>query len=194
MKAGARECLKLLWRYQRAYGAGNVALRQSRIAAELQRPLRSVQRWLGHLSAISLVEIRHCGPGAAEYFVKENGGALAELWRSKGRGISITEYKENKPVNGRTARLISDLESYFGESTIGGKKADQRLLREIAALLTTDEAVTVWRYQVKRFGKMPSSWGFFLYLAREIAGPAKKPQGLQQASATVAALARGQKL
>jgi hypothetical protein len=98
---------------------------------------------------------------------------------------------ELKSLNGRTASLISDLEAYFGESTIGGKKADARLIREIAALLVTDEAVTVWRYQVKRFGKMPTSWGFFLHLAREIAGPAKKPQGSQQAGA---ALGRAQKL
>ncbi len=95
MKAGARECLSLLWRYQRTYGARNVSLRQSRIAVELRRPLRSVQRWIGQLVGLDLVEIQQAGPGAAEYFVKENGGALAELWRSKGRGISITESKEN---------------------------------------------------------------------------------------------------
>jgi len=98
VKAGARQCLSLLWRYQTAYGEGNVAIRQPRIASELGRPLRSVQRWLSQLVTMDLISVEQSGPGAAEYFVKENGGALAELWRSKGR-LSITEPSRRKTLN-----------------------------------------------------------------------------------------------
>ncbi len=185
LRAGARECLKLLDRYQRAYGAGNVSIRQSRIAIEIGRPLRSVQRWMSQLVEMKLIEVNQAGRGPADYFVKENGGAMAERWRS-GAVPSLYELKRTEEkTSGPVAELVSQrlgacqLGAFVdssGRVLRSGTLPDHGTLRRIGSAVGTVEGY--WEFE-KRYGARiisgeAQTWGLVVVWARSIP---RKPAG-----------------
>lgn len=188
LSTGARRCLRLLASF--AARSGKAFPFQRTLAEKLDCNIRTVSRYVRELRDAGVVQVQKRQQSSALYKLSsncgnpvENGthrtararenvvsGVVSETPPKSVGNLSPVERRETgERRNMPSFPLERKISEYFGKAEIGGKTADQPLIRRIARILQTEAVFERWKEIFRAWSRRssPERWGLFVILAED---------------------------
>ena len=154
---------------------GFAFIRQVKLAEKLKVKCRqTIAQSIKRLIVAGLVKVKRCFHSASHYWIcRPLSDALQHrLLTLTRRGPYSTSSKDSTPSGGeQTPQIASQVAEYFGNTELGGKRADPALISRVARLVKDSNGFERFRNYWSRWVKRhrPEGWGIFILLAEDAA-------------------------
>ena len=156
-----------LWKYlESLYRIGGwISPKLRRLADHFHRAVSTIKRWLGELFAAGVLSTQRRGPRPPWYTV------LIPTTDTCNRVYPYMSGTPKEPSGERTPQIASQVAEYFGNTELGGKRADPALISRVARLVKDSSGFERFRNYWSRWVKRhrPEGWGIFILLAEDAA-------------------------